>query len=198
MPSAKTVNLDTHAMATLRYIRESMDAAGSVAVPGSAGIAMGIVGFAATALSLIPNLAPHWFTLWLVAAPIAAIAGVLLMTRSASMVSLIGPGKPGRKLLLGLMPSLFAGAVLTAVLWHANYLGAAPGTWLLLYGCALISASIVTKRIVRWMGGCFVALGVLALVAPPESQIPLLGLGFGGLHFIFGILIARGADGQQT
>ncbi len=29
MPSAKTVSLDTHAMATLRYIRESMDAAGA-------------------------------------------------------------------------------------------------------------------------------------------------------------------------
>lgn len=198
MPSAKTVNLDSHAMATLRYIRESMDAAGSVAVPGSAGIAMGFVGLVATALSLTPHLAMHWFALWVVAAPIAALAGALLMTSSASGVSFIGTGQPGRKLLQGLMPCLFAGAVMTAVLWKANYIGAAPGTWLLLYGCALICASISTKMIVTWLGGCFVTLGVLALVAPAAAQIPLLGLGFGGLHIIFGILIARGAHGRQS
>jgi hypothetical protein len=185
-------------MATLRYIRESMDAAGSVAVPGSAGIAMGIVGLAATALSLIPQLASHWFAIWLVAAPGAAIAGALLMTRSTSVVSFIGTGTPGGKLLLGLLPCMFAGAVMTAVLWQANYIGAAPGTWLLLYGCALISASAFTKIIVRWMGVCFVALGAIALVAPAAAQIALLGLGFGGLHIIFGILIARGAHGHQT
>lgn len=198
MPSAKTVSLDTHAMATLRYIRESMDAAGSVAVPGSAGIAMGSVGLAATALSLIPQLAPHWFVIWLVAAPSAAMAGALLMTRSASVVSFIGTGKPGGKLLLGLVPCMFAGAVMTAVLWQANYIGAAPGTWLLSYGCALISASAFTKIIVRWMGACFVALGVIALMAPAAAQIALLGLGFGGLHIVFGVLIARGAHGDQT
>jgi hypothetical protein len=199
MQPAKTVNLDTHAMATLRYIRHSMDAAGSVAVPGSAGIAMGIVGLAATALSLIPDLASYWFAVWLVAAPIAALAGALLMTRRAPVVSLIGIGTPGRKLLLGLLPGLFSGVVMTAVLWKADYIDAVPGTWLLLYGCALIPASLFTKTIVTWMGGCFVALGVLALVTPAASQIPLLGFGFGGLHIIFGILIARGADrGHQS
>jgi len=190
---AKTVNLDMHAIATLRYIRDSMDAAGSVAVPGSAGIAMGIVGLAATALSLMPAFAPHWFVIWLTAAPIGALAGALLLTRAASLGSFTAPGTPGRKLVLGLMPGLFAGAVMTGVLWNANHLGAAPGAWLLLYGCALISASVSTRPIVTWMGSCFVALGVLALVAPAPSQIPLLGLGFGGLHIIFGILIARDA-----
>jgi hypothetical protein len=198
MPSAKTVNLDTHAMATLRYIRGSMEAAGGVAVPGSAGIAMGSVGLAATGLSLAPNLAAHWFAIWLVAAPIAAVAGALLMARSASAMSFVGAGKPGRRLLLALMPSLLAGAVMTAVLWKANYLGAAPGIWLLLYGCALISASAFTKVLVRWMGGCFVACGMIALLAPPASQIPLLGLGFGGLHLVFGILIAREAHAWQS
>ena len=196
MPSAKTVSLDTHAMASLRYIRESMDAAGSVPVPGSAGIAMGIGGVAATVLPRTPDLAAHWFAIWFAAAPIAALAGALLMTRSASVVSFIATGTPGRKLMLGLMPCLFAGAAMTAVLWQANYIVAAPGTWLLLYGCALISASVSTKAIVAWMGACFVALGVISFLAPAPLQIPLLGLGFGGLHFLFGILIGRGAHGR--
>jgi hypothetical protein len=196
MPSAKTVSLDTHAISTLRYIRESMDAAGSVAVPGSAGIAMGLVGLAAMALSLTPGLAPHWFVIWLIAGPIAALAGALLMTGAASVGSFVATGTPGRKLVLGLMPCLFAGGVMTAVLWSANHIAAVPGSWLLLYGCALISASVSTKTIVAWMGACFVALSVTALVAPPVLHIPLLGLGFGGLHIVFGILIGRGAHGR--
>ena len=39
-----TVALDSHALGTLQYIRASIDAAGLLAVPGSAGIAMGAVG----------------------------------------------------------------------------------------------------------------------------------------------------------
>jgi hypothetical protein len=198
MPSAKIVNLDTHAVATLRYIRASMDAAGSVAIPGSAGIAMGIFGLATAALSLMPQLNTHWISIWLAAAPIAAVAGGLLLARPTSVASFIATGTPGRKLLLSLFPCLFAGAAMTAVLWSASLIVALPGTWLLLYGCALISASVTTKPIVAWMGSCFVVLGIVALVAPPAFHIPLLAAGFGGLHILFGILIGRGAHGHES
>jgi hypothetical protein len=198
MPSAKTVSLDRHALATLRYIRESMDAAGSVGVPGSAGFAMGIVGLAAAALSLAPGLAPHWLTIWMLAAPIGALAGWLLLTRSNAMAFLPAAGTPGRKLLLGLAPSVFAGAVMTAVLLTAGVTQAVPGTWLLLYGCALVSASVSTRAIVGWMGVCFAAVGIAALIVPPSFHVLLLGSGFGGLHIFFGILIARGADGRES
>jgi len=45
--SANTVRIDSQAAATLRYIRASMEAASSIAVPGSAGSAMGLVGLLA-------------------------------------------------------------------------------------------------------------------------------------------------------
>jgi hypothetical protein len=198
MPPAKTVNLDVHAIATLRYIRASMDAAGSVAVPGSAGIAMGCVGAVATALSLLPGLSKHWLWIWLASAPIAVVAGGLLLARSASLDSFVVPGTPARKLMLGLLPCLFAGAVLTIVLWTGDRIAAMPGTWLLLYGCALVSASVSTVPIVASMGVCFVALAIVAFIAPLPLQIPLLGLGFGGLHILFGILIARGIHGRES
>ena len=198
MPPAKTVNLDAHAIATLRYIRASMDSAASVAIPGSAGIAIGVVGFATTMLSLIPQFQAYWFLIWLGAAPIAAVAGGLLLARSASLASFVATGTPGRKLALGLLPCLFAGAVMTAVLWQADRAVAIPGTWLLIYGCALVSASASTMMIVAWMGLCFAALGIVALIAPPTFHIPLLGVGFGGLHILFGILIGRGAHGRET
>lgn len=196
MPSAKTVQMDTHAMATLRYIRDSMDAAGSVAVPGSAGLAMGAVGLVAAALSLTPQLTSHWLAIWLTAAPIGVLAGALLLASPSSVKSFIATGTPGRKLVLGLFPCLFAGAVMTSVLWNADLREPMPGTWLLMYGCALISASASTKAIVAWMGACFAVLGLAALLTPPELHVPLLGVGFGGLHILFGILIGRGAHGR--
>jgi hypothetical protein len=198
MRAARPVSLDVHAVATLRYIRASMDAASSVAVPGSAGIVMGLIAFVAAGVSLVPSLQSYWLAIWLVAAPIAASAGAVLLASSASPTSLIASGAPGRKLAFGLLPCLFAGAVMTAVLWSAERTPAIPGTWLLLYGCALISASVSTTRIVAWMGSCFVAFGIAAFVVPPMLQIPLLALGFGGLHILFGILIGRGAHGRET
>jgi hypothetical protein len=198
MPQAKIVNLDMHAIATLRYIRASMEGAGSVAIPGSAGIAMGGIGLAAAGLSLMPNLAKYWLQIWLIAAPLAAIVGALLLAKSGSVATFVATGSPGRKLALGLLPALFAGAVMTAVLWSADRTMEIPGTWLLLYGCGLISASVSTTAIVARMGACFTALGVVALLGPAMLHIPLLALGFGGLHIIFGILIARGAHGYET
>jgi len=127
-----TVQIDRHAAATLDYIRASMQAAASLAVPGSAGIAMGGVGLLATAL-----------------------------------------------------------AVMTLLLWLQANLQSIPGVWLLLYGCALVSASAATNRMVGVMGGAFVAFGLLALASPPSVQLILLGAGFGPLHVIFGILIGR-------
>jgi hypothetical protein len=196
MPAAKTVNLDVHAIATLRYIRASMDAAGNVAIPGSAGIAMGSIGLVATALALVPQLQKHWLPIWLSAAPLAAIAGGLLLTRSASLAYFTATGKPGRRLALGLLPCLFAGAAMTAVLWRADQMTAIPGTWLLMYGCALVSASASTIAIVTWMGLCFAALGIVAFFVSPILQIALLGLGFGGLHLLFGLLIGRTSHGR--
>jgi hypothetical protein len=197
MPAAKPVHLDVHAIATLRYIRASMDAASSVAIPGSAGIVLGFIGSAAAALSLMPSLQAYWFSIWLSAAPIAATAGGLLLARSSSIASFTAVGTPGRKLALGMLPCLFAGAVMTVVLWNAARTTFIPGTWLLLYGCALISASVSTMTIVAWMGVCFAALGIVALASPVALHVALLALGFGGLHIFFGILIAQGTHGRE-
>jgi hypothetical protein len=41
------------------------------------------------------------------------------------------------------------------------------------------------------MGFCFMALGALALLAPSIWGDWLMALGFGGLHVIFGLIIAR-------
>ena len=63
---SNTVALDSHALGTLQYIRASIDAAGLLAVPGSAGIAMGAIGITATVLASLKALAPYWLEVWLI------------------------------------------------------------------------------------------------------------------------------------
>ncbi len=174
--SAQPVRIDTQVAATLRYIRGTMEAASSLAVPGSAGSAMGIVG--------------------LLAAAVAAGLGIALMARPSSLRGLTLSGTPLRKFALCLVPSMFAGLVMTAVHWSAGNLHAIPGTWLLLYGCALIAASVPTTGAIAVMGGLFIALGLLALLLPDALQTLMLGSGFGGLHLLFGYLIGRSGHGR--
>jgi hypothetical protein len=197
MQSANAVRIDSHAVATLRYIRASMDAAASVAVPGSAGIAMGSIGVLATVASSTPGLREYWLGVWLMAAAIGGGVGFALMTRPASLRGLSLTGTPLRKFALGLFPALLGGAVMTAVHWTGGNMHAIPGTWLLFYGCALISASVSATRMIALMGASFVLLGLVALLAPERAQMLLLGAGFGGLHVLFGVLIGRNGHERQ-
>ena len=197
MHTARTVPLDSHAAATLQYIRTSMEAAVSIAVPGTAGLVMGAVGVSAAVLSSLPGLHPYWLLIWLAAAAIAIVAGAVLLVRPASPGGLTLRGTRARKFALCLLPALFAGAVLTLVHWRSGNLQAIPGTWLLLYGCALIAASVTTTPIVASMGACFVGLGVVTFVLPPSLEIAALGVGFGGLHLLFALLIGRVNHGTE-
>jgi hypothetical protein len=190
--------MQSHAAATLRYIRHSMEAATGFAVPGTAGIAMGSIGVLAMGLVLWTSLAPHWLTVWLVAALVAAAAGGVLVIRPASVSSLLRPGTPVRRLALCLAPSILAGAILTAVLSSHSLLTAIPGTWLLLYGSALISASVATRPLVAVMGLCFMALGLIAFVLPLQAQMGIMGAGFGGLHLAFGGRLLWEAHGRES
>jgi hypothetical protein len=198
--AGKAVQIDSHAIATLRYIRASMDAAASLTVPGSAAIAVGIVGVLAAALCFLPRFAAHWLAIWLIAAVAAAGIGGVLVVQQFALVD-AGPilrRAPVRKLLLCWAPSLFAGAMMTAVHWSAGNLHAVPGTWLMLYGCALIGACAVTNRDIGALGVAFFASGVLALLLPERAQVLMLGAGFGGLHIVFGFSTRRAAHGSET
>jgi hypothetical protein len=198
MRQPPTVALDSHAEATLRYIRASMEAARTVAVPGSAGITMGVVGLLAAVLASTPALRPHWLGVWLIAATCAAVAGGVLMARQAARQGFTLFGAPVRKFILCLAPGLFAGAVMTLVLWQGGHLHAIPGTWLLLYGCALVSTSAPTTGIMGVLGSLFALLGLVTFPLPESLQNVALGAGFGGLHVAFGILIRQRSRGSEN
>jgi len=192
-----TVRLDSHAAATLRYIRSSMEGAALLAVPGSAGIVLGTIALAAAGLCWVPDLHKYWLAVWLSAALLGAVLGSVLIVRESSLRELRLLDTPLRKFALSLAPSLAAGLVMTAVHWYAGNLHAIPGTWLLLYGCALLTASTVTTRIIAILGGLFVVFGLATLLLPDEAHIFMLGAGFGGLHILFGFLIGRMGHGRK-
>jgi hypothetical protein len=195
MQTNRPVPIESRALGTLSYIRASIDAASSLAVPGLAGIVMGAIGAAAAVLTCVPAIADYWLSVWLGAACMAFVLGGALMARQAGQRGGSLISGPLRKFLMCLCPGLLAGAVLTLVLSLADMQRLIPGTWLLLYGCAVIAASTATNSkslpIVASMGVLFVILGGAAFALPASTHTLLLGAGFGGLHLISGILIGR-------
>jgi hypothetical protein len=196
--AAPPVAIESRALGTLAYIRASIESSSSMDVPGRTGIVMGIVGVVATVVVSQPRWAPHWLGIWLVAAATALVLGGALVAKqmaSRGHTRFLGPA---RKFLLCLCPALLAGAVLTLVFCNFSVTNAIPGMWLLLYGCAVLSASTVTSagvtRLICLMGALFVALGSMTFALAPMAHTAMLGLGFGGLHIVFGILIGRVSD----
>jgi len=92
---------------------------------------------------------------------------------------------------LTLLPPLVAGAALTLVLAQAGLTAFVPGLWLLLYGTAVATGGSFSVRAVPLMGYCFMVLGAAALWAPTAWTNYLMAAGFGGLHLVFGYVIAK-------
>jgi hypothetical protein len=189
-PRTQPVELHEHAMDNLKYIRQTLERAGSfTAVPGKGGVLMGVVALLAARLAAGQSSAGNWLAIWTSAAIVAlaiGIAGAALKSRRFQMPLFSGPG---RKFIAGFTPAIVAGAVMTAVFYRAGISGFLPGVWLLLYGAAVLAGGSASVRIVPVMGACFMFVGTVALLLPGWNDL-MLPIGFGGLHLIFGTVIA--------
>jgi hypothetical protein len=188
----RPVAIDAHAADNLRYIRETMERAGSfTAVPGWGGVSMGLTAIAAAFLAARQHTTEAWLVTWLAEASIAfAIAGGAMAwkARQARMPLLSGPG---RKFALSFAPPLLVGALLTAVLYGAGDRQILPGMWLLLYGTAVVAGGSYSVRVVPVMGLCLMGTGAAALFSPAAWGNWYMAAGFGGLQIVFGIVIAK-------
>jgi hypothetical protein len=190
--SAKVVSINEKAVENLRYIRETMERAGSfTAVPGWGGILMGVSALFTAFISSQLSSRPLWVVTWLGEAALAFAIGAWAMFQKAKAVKAPLLYGPGRKFALSLCPAMVAGAVFTAVLYANDLSQLMSGTWLLLYGVAGVAGGVFSGRVVPIMGVCFMTIGTLALFAPFTWANVLMALGFGIQHIIFGIVIAR-------
>jgi hypothetical protein len=185
------VEMHARAMDNLRYIRQTMERAGTfTAAPGMGGVVMGSTALAAAWIAGSQTARRYWLAVWLTEAALAlsiGIAAAAIKSRRAGMPLLSGPG---RKFLAGFAPAMAAGAVITAALVRGGQSHLLPGTWLLLYGAAVAAGGWASVRVVPLMGACFMAAGAVGLLWSGAPGEMLLATGFGGLHIVFGAVIA--------
>jgi len=184
------VELHARAMDSLRYIRQTIERAGSfTAVPGAGGVFMGSTALLAALVAGRRPDAAWRLEVWLAEAVIALLIGIAAAARKSRRAGLPLFSGPGRKFLLGFAPPMLAGALLTAALFRSDRTEMLPGLWLLLYGASIVSGGAASVRVVPVMGACFMALGTVALMISQVWGNLLLAAGFGGLHILFGIWI---------
>lgn len=184
--------LHDRAMENLRYIRETMEHSASfTAVPGKAGMLMGATALLAAYAASRGASARDWILIWVGEAVVAIVIGLIGIVRKARRSETPILNRPGRHFALGLIPPMVAGMILTAAIVQTGRMRLIPGTWLMLYGAGVTTGGAFSVRIVPLMGVCFMLLGGAALFSPPGWSNGYMAVGFGGLHLIFGMIIAR-------
>jgi hypothetical protein len=184
--------LHDRAIADLRFIRATMERAGSfTAVPGWGMVAIGVTALPAAWLAARQPTPLAWLVVWLAEAAVAmAIAAAAIRRKAGAGHTALDSGV-ARKFGLAFLPPLAAGALLTVPLYFGGMVRLVPGTWLLLYGTAVMSGGALSVPVVPLMGATFAALGAVALLGPPAWGNVCLAAGFGGAHLVFGAMIAR-------
>jgi hypothetical protein len=184
--------MDTHAMENLRFIRETMERSGAfTAVPGWGGVIIGVTALiAAIAASRMPTT-QAWLLTWLGEVLVALLVAAWATQQKARAAKVTLFSGPARKFAISLSPPLLAGALLTVALYRGGLVSVLPGMWLLLYGVGVVTGGAFSVKVVPVMGLCFMAAGAIALFSPAAWGNGFMATGFGGLHVLFGIIIAR-------
>lgn len=196
--SAPRLAVASRAADNLNFIRATMERSVLfTALPGSAGWLLGLDAITASALGAQTRTPEQWLLVWIVAAFIGLGIGLWSVMRRARELGVPLTVGPAKSFALGLAPPLAAGALITGALWRYGAFGAMPAAWMMLYGCALLSAGNFSLRQVRSMGMAFFVAGALSLSVPLPpagwATNSLLALVFGGVHWVFAWLVARDA-----
>src|SRR5579859_8148518 len=78
------IPIHDHAIANLRYIRKTMERAGSfTAVPGWGGVAMGCTAMAASLIATRAGSVNEWLAIWMIEGVLAVAIGIFAMWRKA-------------------------------------------------------------------------------------------------------------------
>ena len=186
------IPLHAHAEDDLRFIRSAMERASAfTSISGWGQFAIGITALIVVPIARAQTNADRWVTLWRGEAAVAMAIGVWSAAVKSRRLGVPLFGTTGQRFMLAFATPAAAGIALTAALVQAQALALLPGMWLLLYGAAVAGGGGFSVRIVPVMGAAFMAVGAAALFTPAAWGDLWLGVGFGLVHVVFGIIIAR-------
>jgi hypothetical protein len=184
--------MQTHAEEQLSFIRSTMERASYfTAVPGWGGVFMGITAILAAFAASKSQTLQQWIIIWLGAAVLGVCIGIVTVWHKAKNANVQMFSGIGRRFWISLGTPILVAVVLTLALLLRNQTMMLPGIWLLLYGAGVVTGGVFSVKIIPAMGCCFLVLGMIALFTPPGWGDTLMAIGFGGLHIVFGVIIAR-------
>ncbi len=190
--STEPASLHGRAMDNLEFIRDTMQRSSEfTAVPGYGGVLMGATALGAAAIASFQPNYNLWLVTWLSEAALAFCIGFLAMWQKSKSVETPLTSMPAKKFAMGFVPPLAAGVILTGLLYFEGYIEHLPAVWLTLYGTSVVTGGAYSVRAVPLMGWLFILLGAVAVVLPGAYGNLLMGIGFGALHIVFGIVIGR-------
>ncbi len=184
--------LHGRAMDNLAFIRETMERVSSfTAIPGYGGALMGATAIGAAVIAHNQPSIRGWLITWLLEACLAFVIGIFAMWQKAKNSGASLNSAPARKFAYGFAPPIMAGVILTALLYFKGLFAFMPTVWLTLYGTAVVTGGAYSVRIVPIVGWIFVGLGLVSVFLPTSYGNFIMAIGFGALHVVFGLIVAR-------
>ena len=184
--------IHARAMDNLSFIRKTMEAAGTfTAVSGWGQVVIGVTAVFAAVIAAQFQGTTEWVLMWAAEAFLALLISVWFMYNKARKASIPLLSGSVQKLLFSFSPVFVVGLVISAALIRLSMFSLLPGMWMLLYGTAVVAAGAFSVRSVPVMGAAFICVGGTALFAPFSWGTALMIIGFGALHILFGVVIAR-------
>ena len=190
--TSEPVKISDRAIDNLAFIRETMERSTHfTAVPGYGGMLMGITAVAAAYIAAQQPYRRDRLIVWLTEAFLAFGIGLLAMWQKTKISQTPLISGPSKKFAFGFTPPLLAGVAITLGLWKLEYYDLMAPVWMLLYGTAVVTGGAFSVRVVPVMGWIFMAFGAVAFALPAGFGNILMGMTFGIVHIVFGIIIAR-------
>lgn len=186
------VSIGDRAIDNLEFIRETMERSTHfTAVPGYGGMLMGVTAVAAAFIANSQVYMVDSLLTWLIEAALAFAIGLLAMWQKSKIGGQSLLSAPARKFAMSFAPPLIAGVAIVLGAWRYGDYYSMAAICMLCYGAAVVCGGAFSVRVIPIMGWCFIVLGMAAFALPSNYGNLMMGLSFGGLHIIFGAIIAR-------
>ncbi len=190
--TSEPVNIGDRAMENLKFIRETMErSAVFTSVPGYGGALMGATAVGAAMIAHQQLFVRDWLIVWLVEAILAVSIGFFALWQKSKNSGESLASVPARKFALAFAPPIVAGIIMTALFYYRGLIEFLPCAWLTLYGTAVVTGGAYSVKIVPLVGWLFIALGAIAAFTPVNWGNLLMAMGFGALHIVAGLIVAR-------